>query len=355
VSDGVPAPPGRLAGVWYCTGRRSAQGPRLLKPTKLQMLYRPTSPVAFVFCLAIAAFAAMLAAPAAVARTVRVYDVEIKGEAAGPAVQEAMRRVLVRATGRREAATDPTFTALVTDAARYVQSSRKVSNGSTLVTFDGAAIEQAITSAGRSVWDKERPFTFVVFVPALTQQSVEAARPELDRAAEVRGLPINLAPVPVVDSTGAEVSREALLQGAQRMGGDAVLIGRADANPGTYQWTLQTQYGSESWTGTLAAGPDGAADALTRAQEATAGIAELEAVVQVAGVSTLNDYAAVSRLLEAIPGQKKVSVAEANGSTATFNVLVRGGAETVDRVLGNSPRLARSGNANGQLLYTYRP
>lgn len=318
------------------------------------MPYRLTS-VSFVFCLALAALAAVLASPAALARAVRVYDVEIKGEAVGPVVQEAMRRVLVRATGRREAATDPTFTALVTDAARYVQSSRKVANGSTLVVFDGAAVEQAITSAGRSVWDKDRPFTFVVFSPVLNAQAITAARPELDRAAEARGLPINLAPVPVVDSTGVELSREALLQGAQRMGGDAVLIARADANPGMYQWTLQTQFGSESWTGPLEAGPNGAADALTRAQEATAGVAELEAVVQVAGVSTLNDYAAVSKLLESIPGQKKVSVAETNGSTATFNVLVRGGAETVDRVLGNSPRLARSGNANGQLLYTYRP
>jgi hypothetical protein len=311
--------------------------------------------LSFVFCLAVAALAAMLASSAALARTVRVYDVEIKGEAVGPVVQEAMRRVIVRATGRREAAADPAFTALVTDAAKYIQSSRKVANGSTLVVFDGPAVEQAIASAGRSVWGNDRPFTFVVFVPALTSQAAEVARSELDRAAESRGLPINLAPVPVVDSTGAELPREALLQGAQRLGGDAVLIARADANPGNYQWTLQTQFGSESWTGPLEAGPNGAADALTRAQEATAGSAELEAVVQVTGVSTLNDYAAVSRLLESIPGQKKVSVAETNGSTATFNVLVRGGAETVDRVLGNSPRLARSGNANGQLLYTYRP
>jgi hypothetical protein len=313
------------------------------------------TPVAFLFCLALAAVAAMLASPVALARAVRVYDVEIKGEAVGPAIQDAMRRVIVRATGRREAAADPAFNALIADASRYVQSARRVTNGSTLVTFDGPAVEQAITSTGRSVWGSERPFTFVVFVPALSPQAVEAARPELDRAAEARGLPVNLAPVPVVDSTGVELSREALLQGAQRLGGDAVLIARADANPGMYQWTLQTQFGSESWTGPLDAGPNGAADALTRAFEANAGVAELEAVVQVAGVSTLNDYAAVSRLLESIPGQKKVSVSETNGSTATFNVLVRGGADTVDRALGNSPRLQRSGNANGQLLYTYRP
>jgi len=42
--------------------------------------------------------------------------VEIKGEAVGPGVQDAMRRVLVRATGRRESAGDPAFAALVADA-----------------------------------------------------------------------------------------------------------------------------------------------------------------------------------------------------------------------------------------------
>jgi hypothetical protein len=264
--------------------------------------------------------------------------------------------VLVRATGRREAGADPAFGSLVTDAARYVQSSRKAGSG-TLVVFDGAAVEQAITSAGRAVWERDRPFTFVVFYPALSGAALEAARSELEKAAEARGLPINLAPVAVVDTTGAELPREAVLQGAQRVGGDAVLIARSD-NPsaaGIWQWTLQTQFGSESWTGALDAGVNGAVDALTRAQEASAGIAELEAVVQVAGVSTLNDYAAVGRLLEGIPGQKRVSLAETNGSTATFNVLVRGGADTVDRALGNSARLARSGAANGQLLYTYRP
>jgi Arc/MetJ family transcription regulator len=320
------------------------------------MSQRRLTPVSFVFCLALVALAAMLASPSAVARTVRVYDVEIKGEAVGPAVQDAMRRVIVRATGRRESAGDPAFAALVSDAQRYVQSSRKLSSGMTLVTFDGSAVEQAISSAGRSVWDKERPFTFVVFQPALTPQQLEAVRGDLDRAAESRGLPINLAPVPLVDGTGAELPREAVLEGAQRLGGDAVLIARSDAaGPGQYQWTLQTQFGSESWTGPIEAGPNGAVDSLTRAQESTAGVAELEAVVQVAGVASLNDYAAVSRLLESIPGQKKVSVAETNGSTATFNVLVRGGADTVARLLGNSPHLAKGGSANGQLLYTYRP
>jgi uncharacterized protein len=300
----------------------------------------------------------LVPASASAGRVVRLYDVMIKGEATGPAVQDAMRRVLVRATGRREAASDPALSAVVTDAPRYVQSSRRATNGDTQVTFDGSALEQAIATAGRSVWDRERPFTLVVFYPPLSGTAAEAARLEVEKTADSRGLPISLAPIPVVDANGVELPRDSVLQGAQRLGGDAVLIARGDsaALNGVYQWTLQTQYATENWNGALDAGVNGAVDALARVQDAAAPLAELEALVQVGGVSTLNDYATVSRLLEGIPGTRRVSLAEVNGGAATFSVLVRGGPEAVDRALSSSARLSRaSGAGRAQLTYEYRP
>ena len=151
--------------------------------------------------------------------------------------------------------------------------------------------------------------------------------------------------MPVVDASGVELPRDTVLQGAQRLGGDAVLIARGDsaALNGVYQWTLQTQYATENWNGALDAGVNGAVDALARVQDSAAPLAELEALVQIGGVSTLNDYAAVSRLLEGIPGTRRVTLAEVNGGAATFSVLVRGGAEAVDRALSSSARLSRAG------------
>jgi hypothetical protein len=136
-----------------------------------------------------------------------------------------------------------------------------------------------------------------------------------------------------------------------------VLIGRGDsaALHGVWQWTLQTSFASESWTGPLDAGINGAVDSLARVQDASATMAELEAFVQVAGVATLNDYAAVERLLEGIPGTRRVSISEANGGSATFSVLIRGGAEAVDRALSGSAQLTRTGAANAQLVYEYHP
>jgi hypothetical protein len=300
--------------------------------------------------------ALLLPAVCSAGRIVRVYETDVHGDPSGPALEDAMRRVLVRATGRLDAGADPLLTTLVTGASRYVQSSRPAANGYTHVVFDGDALEQAIASAGRSVWEQERPFTLVVFNPPLSGAAAEAARVELDKAAEIRGLPVTMAPVPVVDANGVELPREAILQGARRLGGDAVLIARGDSGAltGVWQWTLHTPFSTENWTGALDAGINGAVDAFARVQD-TSTYGELETFVQVGGVTTLNDYAAVSRLLESIPGTRRVSVFETNGGTATFSVLVRGGAEAVDRALSGSTRLSRVGAANAQLVYEYSP
>jgi hypothetical protein len=337
--------------VWYCTGR-SALTSFALKPKRIPTMSNRA-------CLGVLIVLLVLAPQAWAGRVVRLYDVIVKGDASGPtAVQDAMRRVLVRATGRRDAADDPALSAIIADAAKYVQSSTRVANGDTRVNFDGSALEQAIASAGRSVWDRERPFTLVVFNPPLSGAAAEVARVEVEKAAESRGLPISLAPVPVVDSNGVDLPKDVILQGAQRLGGDAVLIARGDsaALNGVYQWTLQTQYATDNFNGALDAGVNGAVDALARVQDSTAPLTESEALVQVGGVATLNDYAAVSRLLEGIPGTRRVNLSEVNGGAATFSVLVRGGAEAIDRALSNSGRLTRAGAAGGgQLAYEYRP
>jgi hypothetical protein len=97
-------------------------------------------------------------------------------------------------------------------------------------------------------------------------------------------------------------------------------------------------------------------DSLARVQDTAAPLTELETRIQIAGITTLSDYAAVSRLLEGIPGTRRVSVAEVSGGAATFSVLVRGGAEAVDRALSNSARLARAGSGgSAQLAYEYKP
>jgi uncharacterized protein DUF2066 len=307
---------------------------------------------------ALAALVALCGAlpPAAWAlRPVRVYEVDLEQQSV-TAVQSAMRQALVRATGRRESADDPAFASVIADAARYVKSYASGPRGEPQVVFDGVALAAAIEAAGRSVWDRERPFTLVVLYPPPGRADAEAARGELERTATERGLPISVIPLPVVDGGGNPLGADAVLQSAQRYGGDQVLVGRSDAAlaAGQLQWTLYTRAQSETWPGNLSAGIDHAVDLLAPPPGAAGRDAEAATRVRVEGVAGLTDYAAVERLLQSIPGVRRADVAEVDSGSVTFEVELRGGAAALERELAGSARMMRL-TGSGALAYRYQP
>lgn len=295
--------------------------------------------------------------PCEAGRPVRVYEVDIERQSPA-ALQEAMRQALVRATGRRESANDPALAGIISDAPRYVKSYTTGPRGEAQVQFDGAAVERAIAAAGRSVWEHERPFTLVVLDPPRTRAAEDGARAELERVAAERGLPISLIPLPLTDGAGNPLAADALLQAAQRYGGDEILVGRgADAGPETpLQWTLYTHALSSSWTGPLASGVDHTVDTLVPQPASSLADAEAPARIRIEGVNSLAAYAAVGRLLEATPGVRRANIAAADAGSVTFDVTVRGGAAGLGQALTGSPRLVRTGAAAGDaLVYRYQP
>ena len=296
------------------------------------------------------------ALPAWAGRQVRVYEVDVEGQSQ-PAVQEAMRQALVRATGRRESAGDPAFAALVADAPKYVKAYTTGPRGEAQVMFDGAAVEHAISATGHGVWDRERPFTLIVLDPPRARAAEDAARVELERVAAERGLPISLLPLGIADNAGKPLTAEALLQAAQRYGGDEILVGRGeDAGPeGALQWTLYTASRSESWSGPLAAGIDHTVDLLVPPSGTSLAQAEAVARVRIDDVASLAAYAAVERLLQSVPGVRHANIAAAGGGGVTFEVTVRGGAAALEQALAASPRLQRTGGGGASLAYRYQP
>ena len=286
-------------------------------------------------------------------RPVRVYEVELKGGQSSASVQDAMREALVRATGRRESATDPALASIISSAETFVKGSPSKSQ----VVFDGSAVERAIVAAGRSTWDPVRPFTLVVLYPPLPRPADDAARAELDQGAIARGLPITVVPLSPVDASGNDLSREALMQMAQRYGGDAVLVGRSNAGNanGQLQWTLYTNFSSESWSGPLSAGINGAVDYLAPAQGGSLSQIEATARVEINGVVNLTDYANVQRLLEAAPGVRRVNVSAASGNVAMFDVVARGGGDALSHALTGTSHLAQQEASSARLAYQYRP
>jgi hypothetical protein len=288
-------------------------------------------------------------------RPVRVYEVDLKGGQSPASVQDAMREVLVRATGRRESATDPALANLISDAQNYVKGSGPVTRGQPQVIFDGAAVERAIVAAGRSVWDRNRPFTLIVLYPTPARTAEDAARTVLEQAAIARGLPVTLVPLSPVDASGNDLSRDAFMQMAQRYGGDAVLVGRGDSGASQLQWTLHTNFSSESWSGPLAAGINGAVDTMAPVQGGSLAQIEANARVEIEGVTTLTDYANVERTLESLPGARRANVAGARGNVIVFDVVARGGSDAVSHALSGSTHLVRTDASSAQLTYQYRP
>jgi hypothetical protein len=306
------------------------------------------------FIAALASLLAVAAAqPASAGRVVRVYTAAVASADSPAALQEAMRQVLVRATGRREARNDPALAAIVADASRYVQLYRPTPSGSTEVVFDANAVEEAIAGAGRNAWETNRPFTLIVLDPPLTGTAADDARRDIERDAAERGLPVSVVPLALADGAGVELERSVILQNAQRFGGDAVLVGRNEGGSG-WQWTLYGPVASSSWSGGFESGVHGAVDALARTEETSFALAEAEARIAIDNVVTLADYAGVERLLESVPGVRNVSLDEANGATVTFRVLARGGADGLEQQLAGSARLGRKGASGGRLQYEYR-
>jgi hypothetical protein len=225
------------------------------------------------------------------------------------------------------------------------------------VIFDGTAVERAIVAAGRSTWDPVRPFTLVVLYPPPPRPADDSARAELDQLAIARGLPITVVPLSPVDASGNELGREALMQMAQRYGGDAVLLGRSNAGTvsGQLQWTLYTNFSSESWSGPLSAGINGAVDNLAPAQGGSLSQIEAAARVEITGVANLTDYVNVQRLLEGAPGVRRVNVSAASGNIAMFDVVARGGGDTLSHSLTGTSHLAQQEASSARLAYQYRP
>jgi hypothetical protein len=320
------------------------------------------------------------------ARPVPVFEVDVAGQSA-PALQQAMREALVRATGRRESASDPVFGTLIADAPKYVQGYDRDAQGRLQVVFNAAAVDKAIAALDRSTWDPNRPFTLVVIQPPPDQADQATDQSGLEQAAEERGLPISVVPLPVTDSSGNLLAREALLEMAHRYGAEELLIGRPPAQPaaspsgtsapargqgaapaspaiaagaaGEWQWTLYTDFTSRSWSGPLTAGIDDTVDLLAPSAGPAAGSAAAEARVEIEGVSGLADYANIELMLGAVPGVSEANVRQVAGDSVLFDLTVRGGAAAIDRALSSSPHFTRVGSTGtgpgAPLVYRYRP
>jgi len=269
------------------------------------------------------------------------------------AFQSAMKVVLIRATGRRNADEDPALSSLVGNARRYVQQYRAAPDGQLWVAFDGTAIEKWLAQNGQPLWGHERPTTLVLLGVQTGPQSGSVVTTDdssdlkvaIDAAAAARGLPL-------VWPSGAELQKfhvdyAAVSTGSpstfaeigRRMGSDGVLIGRASSASANanIRWTHLFQDRSSEFSGTL--------EGVNRAADLYAGLfaasgAAVPVDIEVSGLSDLRDYASLESYLESLTSLiLHVSVESLSGDTVRFRLSTRGGLDSLQRALSLNGRL----------------
>jgi hypothetical protein len=305
----------------------------------------------------------VLAPRAEALRQVRVFEVNVSSQldAATQAVS-GLRQVLVRATGARDAANDPALSGILAQAQQYVIATRPAGSGSTTLVFDAAALARDVTAAGRALWASDRPLLLIVLTGGPAFESFQSRRQVegvLDSVANVRGQPIRVARPEALDlPAGSDISTDVALAAAQRLGADAVMVGHGEAaiDGGPWRWELAAPGISESWSGSLDEGVNGAADIFARNSQAFAALPEQSILVEVENVPSLRDYARVAAFLGAAGGVQDVHGAEVAGPRATFSVVARGGADSLQSALAGTATLERiDPSAGGNVAFRYHP
>jgi hypothetical protein len=282
-----------------------------------------------------------------------IAPVADRSEAAQTAAfQNAMKTVLIRVTGRRNADEDPALSSLVSNARRYVQQYRGAADGQLWVAFDGPAIERWLTQNGQPLWGNERPTTLVLVAVQSGAQTGSVIATEdssdlksaIDGAAALRGLPLvwpssgELQKFHIDFAAVNSGSPSTFVEIARRMGSDGVLIGRASgasANANV-RWTHLFQDRSSEYSGTLE-GVNRAADLYAGMFAASGGLVPVD--IEVSGLNDFKDYAWVESHLESLSFIARVSVESLSGDTVRFRLSTRGGLDSLQRALSLNGRL----------------
>jgi hypothetical protein len=218
-----------------------------------------------------------------------------------------------------------------------------------------------LTQNGQPLWGRERPATFVWLAAqtgtqtgvVITAEDTSELKTTIDAAALQRGLPLLWPSAADVQKNRLDYaavnggSASVLADIARRLGGEGVLIGRANGNTAAaaVRWTLLFQDRSSEYSGPLD-GVNRAADLYASLFAASGNLQPVE--IEVTGISDLRDYAGIESYLESQTYISHLSVQALSGDTVRFRLATRGGGESLQRALSLSGRLTPvSGAENG--------
>ena len=302
---------------------------------------------------------AMVALPAGAVTVTNLYETDqpVLNGAREAAFVEALKTVVVRVSGQRDA--PARLGEALNDPRKYVQRFGFTADDVLQVGFDSVSVDRLLQEAGLPIWGRERPVTLVLlnviepdgFAHWIVGDQPDLHKEILAKVARERGVPLKW---PAVDPQG--ISETNALEEAERYGANAALIGRAQG--GMVRWTLVTTDGAAQISGGMEEGIHMAADTFARVFAAS-GSALGNVVVEVSGIGDLEAYASTLNYLEGMTLVRAVSLEQVVGDTMRFRLAVRGDAATLRRAIALDSRLVSQddgvASSGAHLTFRYRP
>jgi hypothetical protein len=303
---------------------------------------------------------ALLFQTATAARVDDVYSATVPVAGASPgataaAFAEALRRVLVKVTGRASAGADAVLLERFGDPAALVQQFRRDGAGQLWARFDPGALRRVLQAAGVPAWGEDRPMTIVwlAYDTGTGERDVlssggpdtlaaSSLRRGLLEAASASAVPVvlplrdsqELASVTYADVWG-EFS-EQVVRASERYRADALLLGRARLFPAGMQdvrWTLLAGDERLEWRGGVADGPRGLAERLALRLAVAPGADAGTVRLAVSGITSMDQYGSVSGYLRGIEVIESLAVTAVATDTMVFEIALRGSRDQLARSL----------------------
>ena len=299
-------------------------------------------------------------------------EIPVTGQQANTRVQAiemAMKIVLVKLTGDRNAPVRPELVSIVKTAERYVQQYSYVEvppdSADPLaaeiqlrlkISFDEVNLGNALRETGVQIWSRERPST-LVWLAIEKDQTRKLLIPEEDSdyfttinlQSASRGTVLMYPLFDLEDSSSLQASdirgefQDTVINASRRYSPDTILTGWIESPlEGVWQVRWTAYFGEErhNWTTecsfaetVLAEGIDGLADLLATRYSQQSGTATGNTTIQVLDVYTVEHYTRVIGYLKTLSPVSRVEVVEVNPGNMEFRLTAHGGEQAVRQAI----------------------
>ena len=317
-------------------------------------------------------------------------EVPVSGQQANSrrdAIGMAMKMVLVKLTGDRNAPGRTALIPVIETAEKYVQQYRYVevtqpSGPDALGTefqlrlrirFDESNLNNALRDLGIQVWGRERP-SILVWMAMQNENVRKILNPEedpdyfsiADQTARTRGIVLMFPLFDLEDSSSLRVSdiwggfQAPVLNASRRYYPDTILTGRIESLvPGIWEgsWTAYIGEDRHSWTtegsypeAVFSEGVDGVADLLAVRFAQGDVLSDGDIQIKVLDVNTVDQYARALGYLESLSTVARVEVKEVSHGNIVLILTAHGGGQAITQAINFGRVLEQvAGNNN-----TYR-